>query len=366
MRPNREPLRTTVLPRFARSGMRRRTHVRSARYVIWNCPQSHPLARRMTKPNNTQDSIHAASFISTLFPQLAALDVAQPFAYRPEEVVADLASPARLLHSVNAEYIAASFDPWHQAIDGIGAAQSDTTLEEGLNAIAHHQDALREAARIAATHSSPSIALSATLAPGTTIVSPPYDLLWTSLNGESSVSAKERVFSPGTHPLFLGRCSVPWYSSGYYLRGLGIHLRVTSPALVGLTPVGHFQSRVSAATDAHGLRIAAGMGALVYDDDSPNPLALRIVETWRVAGLAARGEVSRTGTIQDLSPPAFGLGTTPMANPMIVGMHPGRTYTFWVWSWIRGTIAPNEYAIAGMSAQMPMVIVTAGPFAIIK
>jgi hypothetical protein len=198
----------------------------------------------------------------------------------------------------------------------------------------------------------PLMPLSVTLSPGNRLMSPPFDVDW----------------STGSGLGFLSRYDGDLYTvgnDGFSAAGVGVFLDTPTPIAVALTPVGTQQFSWLTVNGFSNTFSRGGLGVLVYEAGNPTPLALRQVTLWNVFGgrPSWSGETA-TGSIADAASPATGFGPIPLA-PLLFNMQPGFTYVFWVWIWqtLRELGSGDFFAL--QDAHVSLITSSAGPQTII-
>jgi hypothetical protein len=198
----------------------------------------------------------------------------------------------------------------------------------------------------------PLMPLTFTLNPGNRLMSPPFDLDW----------------STGSGLGFLSRYDGDLYTvanDGYSAAGVGVFLDTPTPIAVALTPVGTQGFSWLTVNGFSNTYSSGGLGVLIYQVGNPSPLAMRQVTLWNVSGGRPgwTGDTA-TGSIADAASPAIGFGPIPLA-PLLVDMHPGVTYLFWIWIWQHLRELGSGEFFALQDAHVSLITSSAGPQTII-
>jgi hypothetical protein len=198
----------------------------------------------------------------------------------------------------------------------------------------------------------PLIPLTISLSPGNRLMSPPYDVDWSSGSGIG----------------FLSRYDGDLYSvgnDGFSGAGVGMFLETSTPVAVALTPIGTQRYSWFTMSGFTNTFSRGGLGVLVYQVGNPTPLALREVTLWDISGgRASYSGDTASGSIADAASPASGFGPIPLA-PLLFDMQPGIKYLFWVWIWqfLRELGSGDFFAI--QDAHVSLIESSAGPQTII-
>ena len=148
--------------------------------------------------------------------------------------------------------------------------------------------------------------------------------------------------------------------NGFSACGVGLFLQTDVPGYAAVTPVGTYDFNWLSFDNYPGLFSRGGMGMLVYEGGSDQPLRTHTATLWNVGGVHQWQAQQGSGRIGDILLPSAPFGPIPFA-PLTFNMAANTRYQVWIWCWQDAVLPPSAAFIAFLTANIPMVTVSLSP-----
>lgn len=150
-------------------------------------------------------------------------------------------------------------------------------------------------------------------------------------------------------------------AEGFSACGIGIFLETEAAGMASVMPVGTWNFDVASLDNYPTLRSQGGMGMVVYESGTAQPLRHNHAVLWALNGGTHMGQgLHGNGRISDITVASAPFGPVPFA-PLYFNVQANRRYEVWVWVWQQASLPPHAAFLAFLTAKIGLMAASIAP-----